>query len=178
MATALTNNKASFVKIYKSELDGKVKERMLLVLDVVYHGKIAAHVARDLHRNRSWACKWLKRYDEEGIEGLRDRPKSGRPTELPVEIEYEIKTILRESNQGWTTKQVEELIIKETGVKYHYTHIYRILRRWGLKQKVPRKVHINTASAEEKDKFKKRSNKYLWIPPPTNTKRRGGKTLP
>jgi len=185
MATALTNNnKASFVKVYKSELDGKVKERMLLVLDVVYLGKIASHVARDLHRNRSWACKWLKRYDEEGIEGLRDRPKSGRPTELPEEIEYEIKTILREGNQGWTTKQVEELIIKETGIKYHYTHIYRILRRWGFKQKVPRKVHINTASsAEEKDEFKKRSNKYLWVPPPpphppTNTKRRGRKTLP
>jgi hypothetical protein len=52
MATALTNNKASFVKIYKSELDVKVKERMLLVLDVVYHGRIAAHVAIDLHRSR------------------------------------------------------------------------------------------------------------------------------
>jgi putative transposase len=182
MATALTNNKASFVKIYKSELDGKVKERMLLVLDVAYHGKIAAHVARDLHRNRSWACKWLKRYDEEGIEGLRDRPKSGRPAELSAEIEYEIKTILTDSNQGWTTKQVEELIIKETGIKYHYTHIYRILRRWGFKQKVPRKVHVNTASAEEKDEFKKRSNKYLWVSPaPTNTKirrRRRRKTLP
>ena len=170
MATTLAN-KASFVKIYKSELDGKVKERMLLVLDVVYHGKIAAHVTRDLHRNRSWACKWLKRYDEEGIRGLRDRPKSGRPTELSTEIEYEIKTIMKESNQGWTTKQVEELIIKESGIKYHYTHIYRILRRWGFKQMVPRKVHVNTASAEEKNEFKKRSNKYLWVPPPTNTKR-------
>jgi hypothetical protein len=32
------------------------------------------------------ACNWLKIYDDEGIEGLRDRPKSGRPTELPVEM--------------------------------------------------------------------------------------------
>jgi hypothetical protein len=51
----------------------------------------------------------------------------------------------------------------------------------GLKQKVPRKVHVNTASAEEKDELKKRSNKYLWTPP-TNTKRRRRrrkeKTLP
>jgi hypothetical protein len=29
-----------------------VKERMLLVLDVIYHGRIAAHVAKDLHRSR------------------------------------------------------------------------------------------------------------------------------
>lgn len=154
------------------EKDVKVKERMLLVLNVVYHGRIAAHVAKDLHRSRSWACQWLKRYDRQGLDGLKDIPKSGRPIELPLEVEYEIKTILTDSNQGWTTKQVEELITKESGIRYHSNHIYRILRRWGLKQKVPRKVHINTASAEEKDEFKKRSNKYLWT---LNTKR--GKTL-
>ena len=76
---------------------------------------------------------------------------------------YQIKKELKESNQGWTTKQVDELIIKKSGIKYHYTHIYRILRKWGFKQKVPRKVHVNTASLEEKENFKKRSPKYLWI---------------
>ncbi|CAN5633756.1 hypothetical protein BH23THE1_BH23THE1_34870 [soil metagenome] len=166
-------NKISFERSYRMEKDVKVKERMLLVLHVVYHGRIAAHVAKDLHRSRSWACQWLKRYDRQGLDGLQDIPKSGRPIELPEETDYEIRTILTDSNHGWTTKQVEELIIKETGIKYHSNHIYRILRRWGLKQKVPRKVHVNTASAEEKDEFKKRSNKYLWVSPaPTNTKRR------
>ena len=43
-----------------------------------------------------------------------------------------------------------------------YSHI-RILRKWGFKQKVPRKVHVNTASLEEKEAFKKRSPRYLWI---------------
>jgi len=56
-------NRESFEKIYRYEQDAKTKERMLLVLNVVYHGKVAAHVARDLHRNRSWACVWLKRYE-------------------------------------------------------------------------------------------------------------------
>ena len=89
----------------------------------------------------AWASDWLKRYDEEGIEGLKDKPKSGRHPELSTEIEYRIRTILRESNQVWTTtKQIEELIIKESGIKYHYTHIYRIVRKWGFKQKVPRKI--------------------------------------
>ena len=74
-----------------------------------------------------------------------------------------IKKELKESNQGWTTKQVEALIINKSGIKYHYIHIYRILRKWGFKQKVPRKVHVNTASLDEKDDFKKRQNRYLWI---------------
>ena len=109
---------------------------MLLVLNVVYYGKIATHVAREIHKSKGWASKWLKRYDDEGIGGLKDRPKCGRHPELPEETSFKIKTILRESNQGWTTKQIEELIIKESGIKYHYTHIYRIVRKWGFKQKV------------------------------------------
>jgi transposase len=74
-----------------------------------------------------------------------------------------IKKELKESKHGWSTEQVEKLIIRKSGIKYHYTHIYRILRKWGFKQKVPRNVHVNTASLEEKNDFKKRSSKYLWI---------------
>ena len=138
---------------------------MLLVLMVVYQGKISADVARDLHRSKAWASDWLKRYDKEGMEGLKDRTKSGRPSKLSEETSYQIKQELKQSNHGWTTKQVEELIIKKSGIKYHSIHIYHcILRKWGFKQKVPRKIHVNTASQQEKEDFKKRQNRYLlWI---------------
>ena len=136
---------------------------MLLVFNVVYQGKIATQVTRDLHRCKAWACEWLKRYDKEGIDGLKTRPKSGRPSKLSEEISYQIKKELSGSKQGWSTKQVEELIVKKSGIKYHYIHIYCILQKWGFKQKVPRKVHVNTASLDEKEIFKKRSPKYLWI---------------
>jgi transposase len=94
---------------------------------VVYQGKISAQVVRDLHRCKAWACEWLKRYNTEGIDGLKTRQKSGRPFELSKEVVYQIKKELKESNHGWTTKQAEELIVKKSGIKYHYTHIYRIL---------------------------------------------------
>ena len=124
---------------------------------------IAAHVARDLHRDRSWASAWLKRYDKEGIEGLKDRPKTGRPPKLSEETSYQIVKELKESTRGWTTKQVEELIVEKSGTRYHHTYIYRILHKWGFRQKVPRKVHVNTALREEKEEFKKRSARYLWV---------------
>ncbi len=75
---------------------------------------------------------------------------------MSEEVSFSIKKELSNSKQGWTTKQVEELIIKKSGIKYHYTHIYRILRKWGFKQKFQEKVHVNTASLEEKEIFKKR----------------------
>jgi putative transposase len=170
----LSLTKTSFEKIYRDEEDVKTKVRILLVLNVVYQGKIsAAHVATDLHRNRAWACVWLKRYEKEDLEGLKNKPRTGRPSsELSEEDICSIKTTLKESNHGWTTKQVEELITKKSGIRYHYTHIYRILRKWGFKQKVPRKIHVNTTSNEEKNDFKKRSSRYLWV---SKSSRRGSK---
>ena len=155
--------KATLVNLYKKENDPKVKERLLLVIRVREDGQIPFRVVKEMHRSNPWASDWLKRYDEEGIKGLKDRTKSGRPAGMSEEISYQIKErTIRNSNQGWTTKQAEELIIKKSGIKYHYTHIYRILRKWGFKQKVPRKVHVNTASKEEKKDFKKRTPRYLW----------------
>ena len=83
---------------------------MLLVLNVVYNNIIPAHATKDLHGSRAWASDWLKRYSEEGLEGLRNRTKSGRPSEISEETSYQIKKELKESKQGWATKQVEELM--------------------------------------------------------------------
>jgi transposase len=160
--TATKVSKTRFEKLYRSENDANVKERMLLVLNVVYEKQISAQVARDLHRSKTWASDWLKRYREEGIEGLKKRTKSGRPPDISEETVYEIKNELASSKQGWTTKQVEDLIILKSRIRYHYTHIYRLMHKWGFKQKVPRKVHVNTASKEEKEGFKKEQERY-WI---------------
>ena len=159
----LSPTKSKLVNLYKKENDPKVKERLLLIIKVRQDKQIPFRVVKEMHRSNPWASDWLKRYDEEGIDGLKDRTKSGRLPEMSEEISIIIKKELSNSNHGWTTKQVEELIIKKSGIKYHYTHIYRILRKWRFKQKVPRKVHVNTASQDEKDDFKKRLPRYLWM---------------
>ena len=171
MALPLTS-KAKLVNLYKKETDSKVKERILLVIRVREDGQVPFRVVKEMHRSNPWASDWLKRYDKEGVEGLKDRPKIGRSPELSEEISYRIKKELKESNQGWTTKQVDELIVKRSGIKYHYTHTCRILRKWGFRQKVPRKVHVNTATREEKDDFKKGSPRYFWISGSSKTKRK------
>ena len=156
-------SKTRFEKIYRSEHDSNLKERMLLVLNVVYDKHIPAQTAKELHRSRTWASDRLKRYREEGVEGLKNRSKSGRPPDIPEQTAYKIKNELLSSKQGWTTKQVYDIIVRESGIHYHHIYIYTLLRRWGFKQKVPRKVHVNTASKEEKERFKKEQERYYWI---------------
>ncbi|HSF01310.1 MAG TPA: helix-turn-helix domain-containing protein [Nitrososphaeraceae archaeon] len=55
---------------------------MQLILNVVYEKQIPAQVAIDLHRSKTWASDWFKRYRDEGIVGLRNKLKSGRPPDI------------------------------------------------------------------------------------------------
>ena len=65
---------------YRVETDAGVKERILLVRRVRVDGLEASKVAeRELHKSRWWAYKWLNRFDRLGLEGLKDKPRSGRP---------------------------------------------------------------------------------------------------
>ena len=44
-----------------------------------------------MNRSNPWASDWLKRYDNEGITGLKNRTKCGRHSELPEETELQDK---------------------------------------------------------------------------------------
>ena len=105
--------------------------------------------------SRAWAYKWYKRYNDEGIEGLRDRHRSGKPSVVSIDTKEKIKQELSDSNTGWDFRQVMDLIQKRTGVKYHEVHIRRLLHKWGFKSKVPQKRFVRTASQKEKKGFKK-----------------------
>jgi len=148
-------SKGALETLYRKESDAGLRESLLLVLKVEGDGMIPARVAKELHRSRTWTSEWLARYHKEGIDGLENRPKSGRPSKLPEGIAIRIRKKLKERKQGWTTQQVHEMIVKEGNVRYHQIYIYTLLHRWGFKQKVPRKVHVNTASNKEKEEFKK-----------------------
>ena len=81
---------------------------LILVLNEIYQDKISTQVAKDLHQSKAWASEWLKRYDKEGINGLKTRQKSGRPSEISQEVVYRIKKELKESGYGrWTTNKLK-----------------------------------------------------------------------
>jgi transposase len=67
--------KIKLESVYGNKSDIKVKERLLLILKVKKDGIIPARAA-ELHRSRTWASHWLRRYHEEGVDGLKDRLKS------------------------------------------------------------------------------------------------------
>lgn len=142
-------------KVYRNERDASVKERILLIIRVSSDKQYIEAVASELHKSRAWAYKWYKRYNDEGLEGLRDKPRSGRPSFVDKEDIIKIRTELSTSNTGWSTKEVMDLIEKKTGIKYHEDHIRRLLYQWGFGLKVPEKRFVKRASKKEIKHFKK-----------------------
>ena len=64
-------------KAYNDEHDVDVKERILLVRRIISYKQHIESVAQELHKSRAWAYKWYKRYNDKGLEGLKDKQRSG-----------------------------------------------------------------------------------------------------
>ncbi len=82
-------------KAYRNEKDANLRERILLVRLVRGDKKEAASIAeKEFHRSRTY--KWLKRFDNESLRGLKDKARSGRP---PVRrnIHCDKKRVIRKS---------------------------------------------------------------------------------
>jgi len=143
---------------YRNEKDADVRERILLVTRVRTDKEEASSVAeKEFHRSRWWAYKWLKRFDNAGLKGLKNKHRrSGRPPEVSEETSIRIRGELSENQSGWMVKEVMNLIYERTGVKYHEVHIYRLLHKWGFSSKVPTMRFVNAASKQDKNKFRKR----------------------
>jgi putative transposase len=89
------------------------------------------------------------------LDGLKDKPRSGRPPMVEHDLMIKVRKELEDSNTGWDFRQVMEIIQKRTNIKYHEVHIYRLLHKWGFSAKVPQKRFVRSASKEEKKSFKK-----------------------
>ncbi|MDG6967764.1 MAG: transposase, partial [Nitrososphaerota archaeon] len=142
-------------KAIREEHDADLRLRTLLVLKVKYDGIGQNQAARELHAQSSWAVTWARRFEEEGIEGLRTRPRSGRPPKVEQRMLARIGREVATNESGWTVKEVRQLVQEEAGVTYSERHVLRLIHRWGARSVVPEKRLAHKASLEERLAFKK-----------------------
>lgn len=85
-------------------------------------------------------CNWVHRFEEEGLKGLKDKPKSGKPSRLSSEQKNELNIILHNKKPGeygyintnWTGPLLMEHIKSTYGIKYSKAQIYNILKEIGF----------------------------------------------
>lgn len=144
-------------KACSEEKDADTRLRMLLILKVKYDGLGQNQAARELNCLSSWASKWIRRFEEEGLEGLKTRERSGRPPKVKHNAIVRIKRKVVRNECGWTAREVRELIRKDANVTYTERHVYRLMHRWGVRSIVPEKRLLHKAPLAERLAFKKRT---------------------
>lgn len=97
-------------------------------------------VARRLRVHRQSACRWRAAWRKQGTKALRKAARAGRKPRLTPEQVAGLCQAVRQSpsqhgfaTDVWTTVRVAELIRRQTGVRYHPDHVWRLLFRWGVR---------------------------------------------
>lgn len=90
----------------------------------------------------------IKRYNAEGIDGLHDRPRSGRPCKLSEEQRAELRDVVVKGpdveTQGlsaYTRDDLVKVARDKWSVDYDPTSIGRILKQLGLTRQKARPSH-------------------------------------
>jgi putative transposase len=151
----------SLYQAYKTEGDGKVRERILMNIRL-FEGKSLYEIGDEFRCVPSKAHYWKRRFRKMSVEGLKDRPRSGRPRLLSGRKEKMIRRIIerpritKENVSSWSTTHVRELIRREAGVTYTTRHVIRLMHRWGFEKIKPRPEHCRAASKQARRWFFKK----------------------
>ena len=81
LAIRTDRDAAELRRLARRERDGRVSARLLALANAL-DGLPREEAARLAGMTGQTLGDWVHRYNEEGVEGLRDRPRSGRPCAL------------------------------------------------------------------------------------------------
>jgi transposase len=141
----------------RGENDGRVVSRMLGIANIL-DGMERDPAARSVGMTRQTLCDWVHRYNDRGIDGLKNKPK-GRPKRaLTPEQEQEIVALVTAAPTGtlvrWRCVDIQAEIEKRFQVVVHESTIGKWLRRMGFRRISVRPVHPET-NFEAQEAFKK-----------------------
>jgi len=74
-------------EMYRTTKDARIRTRVQMVLLSVEQHLTAPRIAIIVREDAETVRRWLKRYMAQGIEGLRDRPRSGAPPKTTLAYE-------------------------------------------------------------------------------------------
>ena len=125
-----------FKALAKKESDKRIDQR-LMMLAYLKEGMSKAQVSRLTFTAPDRVYAWLKRFREQGIEGLRDKPKSGRPGLLDRSaydaLQQKIENLQSSLSEGRLRgEDMIQLVKDEWGVEYTLSGIDRLMKAIGM----------------------------------------------
>lgn len=147
----------NFLKIMKKMKHGRNRIR-LLAMHHLKLGKSLKNVAKIVQCHWITVHKWLKRFKEEGFDGLYESQRVGAPRKIKKQVEDFISKellILGESKTGGyiTANQVHQMIKDKYNTKCCLKTVYNTMHKLKFSWITSRSIHPQT-SIEAQEKYK------------------------
>lgn len=120
-------------------LPARTVERARIIRDA-QSGLSVSAIAERWQCSRTMVMKWLARFNAQGLAGLNDEPRSGRPaTYSPEEVSTVIATSLTDPQQlqlpfgSWTLDRLAQYLNEQRGIAIKRSRISDLLRAEGLR---------------------------------------------
>lgn len=128
---------------------------------LVAQGMSCRRVAKLLGDSPRTVAYWVQRFELEGLSGLADAERQGRPRRLNDEQIQQIQQALRNSPSDyglpanlWEGKVLSYFIQEQFGIELGVRQCQRLFRQFGFRLRKPRPL-IAKADPEEQQRFKK-----------------------
>ncbi|MCG3818008.1 IS630 family transposase [Photobacterium damselae subsp. damselae] len=161
-------NNIDFKKLASQQKSIQMKMR-LLALAHFKDGYSRTQIAKFLKVSRTSVNKWVQTFLEEGLDGLKEKPRTGRPPLLTPKQREQLSQYIKDKahdTQGGrlTGADIHAYIVKEFGKYYHPDSIYYLLNHMGFAWITSRSKHPQQSQAIQEDFKKFKFETILKIP--------------
>jgi transposase len=122
----------------------ELEARRRLAVARVNEGWTQKDVAAFLGVSTKAVSNWMAAYRDSGDDGLKSKPRSGRPPKLSKRRERAVLSWIARSPKAfgyatdlWTTRRLAEVIEKKYGVRFHSNYLAAWLTRRGYSPQKP-----------------------------------------
>ena len=119
--------------------DGRLRIRALVVLLAAERRMVGADIAAVDRMHEETVRRWLVRYQAEGLEGLKDAPRSGAPPKVTRAYRDQLLAVVRRRPRAlglpfslWTGDRLADYLAEKTGIRMSRESVYRLLRAGGI----------------------------------------------
>mgnify|MGYP003571697318 CR=1 FL=1 len=125
-----------FKTLIARETNGRMRVR-LMALSHIKDDANKAQVARNLRISRRSVNDWVKKFYEDGLDGLKEKPRTGRPyalsqSQLAQLSQYVRNNSIKENGDRLNAETLATYITQEFKVDYSIFNVYRLLHKLGF----------------------------------------------
>ena len=131
-----TKSATEIQALIKSKESYQIGSRLVSILPLAM-GQSSRKAQELLLLSHNQICIWAKRFEKDGIDGLKDRPKTGRKSRIDQKqldwLEYivlnESPTKYKFNTETWTAPLLVNVLLTECNLSYSDDAVYILLKK-------------------------------------------------